>query len=302
MSPFFENPTLYRSVLENLPTGIYVLDREQRVRFWNRGAEAITGFKAHEVTGKIVGESFPHFDPKGRVLAGEYSPVTTTLRDGRASKDHVFALHKEGHRLRVQVRTMPLLDDDGLIMGVAIEFDEHPSNSGPDFSEALMYGCLDPLTGVPSRRLTGAVVAESLAALNTTQGQLALLHIRITGIQELLDRCGADSTAAFLRTAAQTIRHSLSPNDFFGRWSENEFMAVLHSANTVKLADMAERIVEQVSASEISWWGDRFRLCAVVARMIAAPGDKLETLLSQMRLTQPAPVHGGDARGSTSRG
>lgn len=302
MSPFFEDPTLYRSVLENLPTGVYVLDREQRVRFWNRGAEAITGFKAHEVTGKKVGESFPHFDPQGRVLAGEYCPVTTTLRDGRASKDHVFTLHKEGHRLGVQVRTMPLLDDDGLIMGVAIEFEEHGSNSGPDFSEALMYGCLDPLTGVPSRRLTGAVVAESLAALNTTQGQLGLLHIRITGIKELLDRCGADSTAAFLRTAAQTIRHGLSPNDFFGRWSEAEFMAVLHSANPVKVADMAERIVEQVSASEISWWGDRFRLRAVVVRMIAAPGDKLETLLSQMRQTQAVADHGADARGSASRG
>jgi PAS domain-containing protein len=40
MSPFFEDPAIYRSMLENLPIGIYVLDKEQRVR-WNRGASRL---------------------------------------------------------------------------------------------------------------------------------------------------------------------------------------------------------------------------------------------------------------------
>ncbi len=34
---------LYRTVLENLPTGVYVVDRERRILFWNDGAEQITG-------------------------------------------------------------------------------------------------------------------------------------------------------------------------------------------------------------------------------------------------------------------
>lgn len=40
-------------MLENLPIGIYVLDKEQRVRFWNRGAEQITGYLAHEILGHV---------------------------------------------------------------------------------------------------------------------------------------------------------------------------------------------------------------------------------------------------------
>ena len=156
MSPFFEDPAIYRSVLENLPIGIYVLDKEQRVRFWNRGAEQITGYLAHEVLGQICCESLPHCDPQGRTLVGDHCSVTTTFRDGRALQNHVFTLHKQGHRLGVQVRTLPLLND-GVIVGVAVAFEEGATISIPESSGALMHGCLDPLTGIPSKRLTQAV-------------------------------------------------------------------------------------------------------------------------------------------------
>ncbi len=307
MSPFFEDPALYRSVLANLPIGIYVLDREQRVRFWNRGAEQITGYLAHEVMGQICRESLPHCDLQGRVLAGDHCPVTTTFRDGRALQNHVFTLHKQGHRLGVQVRTLPLLDDNGLIVGVAVAFEEAPTSSIPESSGALMYGCLDPLTGVPSQRLTRAVLAESLAGLEDTHGGLGLLRIRILGLKEFSGRYGADSIAPFLRTSAQTIRHGLSAEDFLGRWAEDEFLAMLHSSSPVKVAAMAELIWRQVSQSEISWWGDRSRVRAVVDYVVAGPGDKLESLLSQMKpshaaLAAKASGVGGAPDSAPSRG
>jgi PAS domain S-box-containing protein/diguanylate cyclase (GGDEF)-like protein len=283
MSAFFEDPALYRSVLEKLPIGVYVLDREQRVRFWNRGAEQITGYLAHEVMGQICRETLPHCDPEGRVLAGDRCSVTTTLRDGRAEQNHVFTLHKEGHRLGVQIRTVPLLDDHGVTMGVAIAFEEAPAESLLETPGALLCGCLDPLTGVSSQRLTRAVFTESLAELEETHGGWGLLRIRILGLKELSARYGADSLAAFLRTSAQTIRHSLRPEDFLGRWGDDGFLAMLHTASPIKVAVIAELISQQIGQSEISWWGDRFRVRAAVDWTVAGPGDKLEALLGQMK-------------------
>jgi PAS domain-containing protein len=89
MSPFFDDPALDRSVLENLPIGVYVLDREQHVRFWNRGTEQITGYLAHEVMGQVCDESLPHFDPEGRILAGVDCPATTTFREGGHCKTRI---------------------------------------------------------------------------------------------------------------------------------------------------------------------------------------------------------------------
>lgn len=304
MSPFFQDPALYRFVLENLPIGIYVLDREQRVRFWNRGAEQITGFLAQEVTGQICRETLPHCDPQGRVLAGEHCSVTTTFRDGRAVQNHVFTLHKQGHRLGVQIRTLPLVDDNGLTVGVAIAFEEAAASSALGRSESLLCGCLDPLTGVSSQRLTRAVLTESLIELEQSHGGWGLLRIHIQGLKELTARYGSDSLAAFLRTSAQTIRHSLSPEDFLGRWENDSFLAMLPTASPVKVAAIAELISEQINQSEISWWGDRFRVRATVDWIVAGRGDKLETLLGQMR---PAHKSGnasaasaGGAPGSTS--
>jgi len=289
MSPFFEDPALYRSVLENLPIGIYVLDREQRVRFWNRGAEQITGYLAHEMMGQTCREPLPHCDPQGRVLAGDNCSVTTTFRDGRAVQNHVFTLHKQGHRLGVQIRTLPLLDDNGLTMGVAIAFEEAPANTIPERSDALLCGCLDPLTGVSSQRLTRAVLTESLAELEETHGGWGLLRIRVLGLKEVSARYGTNSLATFLRTSAQTIRHSLTAEDFLGRWRDDEFLAMLPTASPVKVAAIAELISEQINQSEISWWGDRFRVRAMVDWIVAGRGDKLEVLLGQMR-----PAHAGE--------
>ncbi len=56
MASLFDNPDFVRSVLEDLPTGIYIVDRDQRIRFWNRGAEHIIGHLSQEVVGRIYTE------------------------------------------------------------------------------------------------------------------------------------------------------------------------------------------------------------------------------------------------------
>jgi PAS domain S-box-containing protein len=35
------DPEIFRNILENLQTGVYVLDRDQNILFWNAGAERI---------------------------------------------------------------------------------------------------------------------------------------------------------------------------------------------------------------------------------------------------------------------
>ncbi len=132
------------------------------------------------------------------------------------------------------------------------------------------------------------MLAESLVELETTHGAFALLLIKVLGLKELSARCGTDSIAACLRTSAQTIRHNLSANDFVGRWAEDEFLAILHSSSPVKIAVVAGQISQQVSESEVTWWGDHFRVRAEIDYVIAGPGDKPESLLSRMKQTHAA--------------
>ena len=42
----------YKEILNSLQDGIYYLDRDRIITFWNRGAERLTGYKADQVIGK----------------------------------------------------------------------------------------------------------------------------------------------------------------------------------------------------------------------------------------------------------
>ena len=42
----------YKTLLENLYDGVYYVDLDQKISFWNSAAERITGFSAEEVTGR----------------------------------------------------------------------------------------------------------------------------------------------------------------------------------------------------------------------------------------------------------
>jgi len=151
-----------------------------------------------------------------------------------------------------------------------------------------MYGCLDPVTGIPSQRLTRAVLSECIEGLNSSRSGFGLLCVRILGLEQFRTKHGPDSVLAFLRTTAQTLRHTLEPSNFVGRWGQDEFLVVLDSSSPITVAAKAESIWRLLSQSEISWWGDRFLIESVVGHAVARQGDDLERLLHEMMPAQPA--------------
>jgi PAS domain S-box-containing protein len=298
--PFFDRPELYRSLLESLPIGVYILDRERRVRFWNRGAEQLTGHLAHEAMGQDgTGHLLQPCDGEGRTLSGDDCPVTATLTRGHEQPFTAFYLHKNGHRVAVRGRMRAILEHIDVIVGAMVLFEEAFAFR-EESSGTTMYGCLDPTTGVPSSRLTRAVLTECMVGMEQSQQGFGVLRIRVLGLEEFRSKHGIQSAIPFLRTTAHTLRHSLDPENFLGRWGEDEFMAVLPSASPVVAAATAETVGNLVTHSEISWWGDRFPVGAVVSHTVARPGDKLEQLLKRLQPTRAAAP--GGAVDAASRG
>jgi PAS domain S-box-containing protein len=50
----FDSPEIFRSVLETLLTGVYLVDRNRKILFWNDGAEEITGYLRQDVVGRFL--------------------------------------------------------------------------------------------------------------------------------------------------------------------------------------------------------------------------------------------------------
>jgi len=300
MASLFDNPGFVRTVLEELPIGIYIVDREQRIRFWNRGAEHIIGHLSQEVVGHIYTEHIVDAcDAYGQPLDRDHSPIALTLRDGQPRQMIAHFLHKEGHRIPVAVRCRPIIRSKDAVEGAIVLFEEAAESRG-DTGETSLYGCLDAVTGIPAERLTRALLGESMAGMEETHRGFGLLRIRVLGLDEFRSKHGPHSIAPFLRTTANTLRHSLDPANFLGRWGEDEFIAVLPSSNPVATAAAAVMVWSQVTSSEVRWWGDRFSVQAVVTHTVAQPGDKIEKLLNGLEPTHAAAA--GRAVGMTAGG
>ena len=281
VSTLLDNPKLFRHLVEDLPMGIYIVDTQRRIRFWNHGAEHITGHLAHEVVGLVLDDIVQACDRNGDRLSGEQRPVNTTISEREPQQCTAFYLHKGGHRVAVKIRTRPIIEYGDTIGGASVLFEEaileYQSSVPP------MYGCLDATTGIPSQRLTRAVMYECMAGMEESHIGFGLLRIRVLGMREFRAKHGPQAVVPFLRATAQTLRRSLDGEKFLGCWGENEFLAVLPSASPVTAATTAETLFNLLSLSEVLWWGDHFLIESEIACTVATPGGDLESLLQKMK-------------------
>ncbi|BCR03591.1 hypothetical protein DESUT3_06600 [Desulfuromonas versatilis] len=52
MGPDLKHEKLLQHILANIPSGLFLVDRDQRIFYWNREAERITGYRADQVIGQ----------------------------------------------------------------------------------------------------------------------------------------------------------------------------------------------------------------------------------------------------------
>lgn len=110
-----------------LGEGAYCVDRARRILHWNKMAEDITGYTADEVTGQnCFANILQHIDCSGRELCAEnhHCPLFLTMEDGQTRQEKVSLLHKNGQRIPVRIRAMPICDQDGTRIGALELFSE----------------------------------------------------------------------------------------------------------------------------------------------------------------------------------
>src|SRR4051794_32280467 len=77
----FDDSEICRSILENLPTGLCVVDLHKKIMVWSSGAEQITGHLRHEVIGhSCVSEPLLHCDQPGCEFCSEECTLARAIK------------------------------------------------------------------------------------------------------------------------------------------------------------------------------------------------------------------------------
>jgi diguanylate cyclase (GGDEF)-like protein/PAS domain S-box-containing protein len=293
-----DDPEIFQSVLESLQTGVYLVDRNRRIRFWNQGAERITGYFRQDVVGRFLRDHFlAHSIQSNDFESDPADPLNLVFRDGKPSVMEVSILHKDGYRVPVLLRTIPIRNSHGTVIGAAESFDRNQSASDWTRRQAGLadFGCLDEVTGVPSRKFMETHLRENLMKFAEHSIPFGILVIQVDGMDQFRCSRGPGVVPTILRVVAQTVEHSLRPTDLLGRWSDQLFLAVLMECKEFEVERVGERVRKIVGQSEIEWWGDVFSVTCAFGGAGSRFGDSPEQLLERAETSlQESIAKGGD--------
>lgn len=244
----------YRELLDNLYDGVYFVDTERTILYWNDAAEKMTGYSREDVEGSYCWDNLlRHVDDKGTNLCKGQCPLERAIKEDRVLDSEVYFHHRDGHRVPVLVRVSPVHDRNGKVMGAVEVF----SDNSPKIEltrkvrELERMALLDPLTKLGNRRYGEMNLAGKLREYKRYGWPFGVLFIDIDHFKVVNDTYGHDTGDKVLRIVAATIINGLRSSDVVSRWGGEEFVAFVANIDKESLLHVAEKIRTLVESSSI---------------------------------------------------
>lgn len=291
----FQDPDIYRDILNQLQVGVCVLDLENRIVFWSDGAEQISGYGRIDVLGHPCSQNILlHCNQQSCELCAETCPTATALHEAKPVEAQGFIHHKSGHGTAVHTWTIPLRDKKGSIIGIIQTFDGHSVVDAPDSAtQAKQRGWLDEVTGLPNPAMTHAHLRETLASFTDAHIPFGIILLEFSDLAAFRARYGQGAARSILQVLARTVRNTVWPTDFVGRWDEGRFLVILMGCSDDGLHAVSARMRRMMAGATISWWGEELSTRVSLGCAAAIAGETVDGILQ--RATQAFEQDGNSA-------
>lgn len=278
------NKEEYIGILDNLHDGLYFVDRNRVITYWNKGAERISGFTAEEVIGKSCADSIlTHIDCDGNYLCEHGCPLLTTMEDLQLREALVYMHHKDGHRIPVSVRTSTLTDAEGKVIGGVELFTDVSRQEGNELlvKELQQLALLDKLTNLANRRYLEQELENRFAEMARFGVPFGILFMDIDFFKNFNDTYGHDVGDEVLRIVSKTFTANSRPFDLYGRWGGEEFLAIIRNVNDTELYLIAERVRKLIEESYIVNQEEKLRITISIGATMVQEKDSIGSLLKR---------------------
>lgn len=274
----------YQTIMEQLFEGMYFADKNKLILYWNKSAEKITGYQSAQVMGTEHCKDFlKHVDRDGNSLCARACPIDASLAAGQVCEMEVYLQHKDGYRVPVSIRTVPVTDKDQQIIGVVELFSDESRRETlvKELEDVKEMATLDKLTGLRNRGFAEIAIASRLTELQAGGLPFGLLFVDIDHFKTVNDTYGHDVGDLVLKMVAKTLINNIRQTDLAVRWGGEEMVVVLAGANMHdKLPKIAEKLRILIGQSMLSLEeGTSIRVTVSVGATLAHPADTVETLI-----------------------
>ncbi|MBK5930201.1 putative bifunctional diguanylate cyclase/phosphodiesterase [Halochromatium salexigens] len=281
-----------KTIVENLPIGVWFLDAAGKMTFRNARAQRIWS------EAKFAGpEQFddhkayaPHPHKHHRALVAQERSAMRAITHGETQLNEELEIEcLDGTRKIILNSAVPIHDGNGQIAGaVVLNQDITERKAFEDRIEQLAF--YDALTGLPNRRLLLDRLGQVLATIKRNGSYGALLFIDLDHFKDLNDSLGHDVGDLLLIEVAQRLQTCMRASDTVARLGGDEFVIVLDdlSRESAQAVAQARQIGLKVwqTLSQPYQLGTHLHHStpSIGATLIDAPQSSVEELLKRADL------------------
>jgi len=277
--------SVYKFLIDHLYDGVYFVDLQRRIVYWNPAAEQLTGYSADQVMGRACSDNIlVHTDCSGAALCLDGCPMCQSMRDGRTRETNAYLRHRSGHRVPVSVRVLPIFDGQHRIVGAIQIFSDSTARRIKEHKAKAeeQISFLDGPTQIPNRRFVELRLGHALDEVRRYDRHLGALFVDIDSFQEINRQYGRDTGDEVLKVVAQTLTRTLRPGDTVGRWSDDEFMVIVPEVNIHDLRAVAERCRGLLAQSTVAHPGGELKITVSIGGSLITEDDTQGSLVHRM--------------------
>lgn len=271
-------------ILERLTDGVYFVDRDRRILYWNPAAEKMTGYSRQQVLGTLCPDgNLAHVDCEGNCLCKDKCPLEATMKDGQSREAHVFMHHADGHYVPVHVRSAAIYGRDNQILGSVEVFSDDTQRIQilDRLREMDQVSLVDELTGLGNRRYFNRALSASLAAYCRHGTGFGVILMDVDHFKQFNDTYGHALGDQVLRVIAMTLGRNCRAYDVPIRWGGEEFVVIALNTNASTLLATAQRLRKLIVASSVQHEGHPLSMTVSMGCTMVQANDDAESMMDR---------------------
>jgi hypothetical protein len=193
----------------------------------------------------------------------------------------LFARHKDGHRIPVRVKSIPVLGDDGKILAIAEMFQQQAPGAELHWTGQLpsSHDCLN----IPSIAATEAYLQTRLKL----PYPCAVFRMELEDAKEMAQHRGLEMVYAVRRAMVYTAGDLLTVPHFVGHWYDESFLIIVPGCDESSFHEALQQLQGVSNACTVNWWGDRVNARVRVHGAMSQPEESLHLLFTRLQTTDP---------------
>ena len=274
----------YKKIVEIINEGLYIVNKDRVVTYWNKAAERISGFSADEVVGRsCADEILKHVDDEGVNLCCGLCPLAATITDGESRESRVYLHHKNGQRIPVAIRASRLTDEEGRILGGVELFTDLSNIEANELrvKELEKLALLDNLTQMANRHYLENELEGRCQEKRRNNVLFGVLFMDIDHFKPFNDTYGHDVGDMVLKFVSKTMIANARPFDIYGRWGGEEFVAIIRNVSADGLEDLGNRMRLLVENSYLTHAQQKLSVTISVGATLAREQDTPASLIKR---------------------